>query len=257
MHTSHTSSLVLLLILVLATLGEAYGVQGPREVPNDILASKKVCVYLQSPSSSRGDTEYLSLANHWVKDFFARPEIAPRLTLVDDCEKADIVLFAMRGLLNVSTVGIPSGASTVTLPDGSVVGSRCYDRSDGSLDCDTYEGRLDGKWGWELSAYRARDFGKNYSILPPEADPDPVPNPLASPLVVIDERQVRVEICVHGYTAPFARQFELAIGCEVLEFWNRLQRAENKPQIASTDVLGPGEQIIPNSPMPTKETKKQ
>lgn len=257
MHTSHAPSIVLLHILVLATVSKAYGVEEQRELPNDIKAAKKVCVYLQNPSSSQDHTEYLTLANHWVRDFFARPEIASRLTLVDDCEKADIVLFGMRGLLNVSIVGIPSGASTVTFPDGSVVGSNCNDRSDGSLDCATYEGHMDGISGWELSAYLAKDFGEKYSILPPEADPDPVPNHLASLLVVMDERQVRVEICVHGYTAPFARQFELAIGCEVLEFWNQLQRAENKPQIASTDVFGPGEQIIPNSPMPTKKAKKE
>lgn len=110
---------------------------------------------------------------------------------------------------------------------------------------------------WRLRAVRARDFGKRYSILPPEADPDPVPNPLAEPPMQIDARQVRVELCIHGHSAPFSREFELAIGCEVLEFWNVSQKAEGKPELSSLELFGPAEQIHPNPPMPTRKTKQE
>jgi hypothetical protein len=256
MSTLHVPKTALLFTLLIAIVGEAYGMDEPRKVPDIVLAAKRVYVYLQEPSSSQADKEYLKLAKDWVKGFFSRAEVAGSLTLVDQYEEADIVLFVQREL-QVSTFGIPSGATTVAMSDGSIIGSHCYERSDGSLDCDTYEGHLNSSFQWGLRALRARDFGKGYSLLPPEADRDPVPNPLAVPLLRIDERQVRVGLCVHGYSAPIARRFELEIGCEVLEFWNQLQLSRNKPELRSVEVFDPREQIIPNTPFPARKTDRE
>jgi hypothetical protein len=242
-----TAGTILIRFLVLMTVATTclLALDEARPIPEDVLRAKKVYVYLQQASESVADKERLRLARDWAKSFFARPDVAARFTLEDQPEKADIVLFLYQGL-EVSTVGIPSDASTVTLSDGSVIGSNCYEKSDSSLDCQTYEGRLSSASHWNLLVHQAQNFGKRYSVLPPESDPEPVPNPVATPLVRIDEHQIRVELCVHGYTAPPERQFELAIGCEVVEFWNMLGRAEKRPELSSLDVFGPAEQIRPN-----------
>ena len=252
MPSSLRSNLITLFILLVATAGWAFGLDEAGTVPDEVLTAKRVYLYLQQPPGSQADSEQLTLAKNWVKTFFGKPDVAARLTLVDQSEKADIVLYLYR-VLEVSTSGIPSGASTVTLSDGSVIGSSCYERSDKSLDCQTFEGQLSSTLQWTLLTHRAQDFGKRYSVLPPESDPDPTPNPIVKPLVRIDERQIRVELCVHGYTAPPARQIELAIGCEVLEFWNMLRRAEKRPELTSLDVFDPAEQIRPNSPINRKK----
>ena len=195
-----------------------------------------------SPESSEAETERLKLANDWVRRFFAKAEVAARFALVDNREKADIVLF-LRQTTDSSIVGIPPSASTTTLSDGLVIGAECSGK-----DCWTFEGHTDYASNWVLSLYRAGDFGGYDPALPSNMQSES-PSPGARPIVQVDEKQARVELCKGGFSVRSPRQYELEIGCDVLEFWNQMQRRENKPELLSTDVFSPSEGIVPNQPL--------
>src|SRR2546426_736835 len=101
------------------------------QVPAEVLAAKTVGVYFGN------DDE---MAEEWVKRFLAQPEVVAPLAYVPEYERADIVLGLFRND-EFGVAGIPDDASTTFLSDGSVIGAKCYEKSNGGSDCFTYEGK--------------------------------------------------------------------------------------------------------------------
>ena len=213
----------------------AYAVDKPEKLPGEILTARTIGVYFDK------DDE---MARRWLQRFLVQPPIATRFTYLPDYEEADIVLVLDRqDIHHYSRVGIPDTASTITMPDGSVTGVDCIPGSDGRVDCWVYEGseHVVDEWHWSLSVYRGRDFGKNLAPpgMPPlELPPSPgivqrpVLNLSAKPLLRISESQ-EIKPCVEGRSILGTDLDGIVTGCEVVEFWDQLQRAENKPELAT------------------------
>jgi hypothetical protein len=222
----------LLLTIGLCLLGATCGCgsDNPGKLPQEVLAAKTIGLYFEK------DDE---MARRWLERFLVQPQIAARFTYLPEYEKADIVLVLARDD-KFSTVGIPDSASTISMPDGSVTGVDCVSGSNGKVDCSVYEGRSVQDVHWLLRVYPGRDFGKNWSPpgidLPPPPgieSKEPILNPSAKSVLTIDREQAQVKPCVEGRSIIRTDEDGITTGCEVVEFWNQLQKAENKPELAS------------------------
>jgi len=199
---------------------ERKGVSG--QVPAEVLAAKTVGVYFGN------DDE---MAEKWVRRFLAQPEVVARFAYVPEYEKADIVLGLFRND-EFGVTGIPDDASTTFFSDGSVIGAKCYEKSNGGSDCFTYEGKTQRVSHWALLIYRGSDFSKQVSA-PPGIDLPPPGIELkrfelkarAEFLAAVSDQTVKD--CVYHRAIFYTDEDGITIGCEVQEFWNRLRTARN------------------------------